>query len=409
MTLAALLVVMACAAPAAAQEHIVEIRVHGNHTTPDQDILTIAGLAVGETPTPERLAAAEAKLRDSHRFESVEVRKRYESISDLSQILIVLLVDEVPGVSKDNLTPGPLTRFKAVAMWLPILRFEDGYGFTYGARTAVVDRIGPRSRIAVPLTWGGERRAALEVERAFDRGPFSTIRGSAALDRRVNPHFDVPDSRREVGVQADRTLLPWLRAGADARIANVSFRGLDAFHRAAGVHAVVDTRLDPSFPRNEVLASVGWQRIAFETGSSPVLSTDLRGYVGVYRGMVLALRARTVRASSPLPPSEQTLLGGSETLRGYRAGYAAGDGIAATSAELRVPLTSPLDIGRFGVKAFVDHGTTWPAGVSLSTRHFEQGIGGGIYFGAAIVNGGIDVAQARDGSRRWHFGLGVTF
>ena len=409
MKLAALLVVMACAAPAAAQEHIVEIRVHGNHTTPDQDILNIAGLAVGETPTPERLAAAEAKLRDSHRFEAVEVRKRYESISDLSQILIVLLVDEVPGVSKDNLTPGPLTRFKAVAMWLPILRFEDGYGFTYGARTAVVDRIGPRSRIAVPLTWGGERRAALEVERAFDRGPFSTIRGSAALDRRVNPHFDVPDSRREVGVQADRTLLPWLRAGADARIANVSFRGLDAFHRAAGVHAVVDTRLDPSFPRNEVLASVGWQRIAFETGSSPVLSTDLRGYVGVYRGMVLALRARTVRASSPLPPSEQTLLGGSETLRGYRAGYAAGDGIAATSAELRVPLTSPLDIGRFGVKAFVDHGTTWPSGVSLSTRHFEQGIGGGIYFGAAIVNGGIDVAQARDGSRRWHFGLGVSF
>ncbi|HEY3161330.1 MAG TPA: BamA/TamA family outer membrane protein [Vicinamibacterales bacterium] len=409
MRLAALLVVFACAAPAAAQEHIVEIRVHGNHATPDQDILTIAGLAVGETPTPERLAAAEAKLRDSHRFESVEVRKRYESISDLSQILIILLVDEVPGVSKDNLTPGPLTRFKAVAMWLPILRFEDGYGFTYGARTAFVDTLGPHSRISVPLTLGGERRAAVEVERTFDRGPFSTIRGSAALDRRVNPHFDVPDSRREVGVQADRTLLPWLRAGADARIANVSFRGLDAVHQAAGVHAVVDTRLDPSFPRNEVLASVGWQRIAFETGSSPVLSTDLRGYVGVYRGIVLALRARTVRASSPLPPSEQTLLGGSDTLRGYRAGYAAGDGIAATSAELRVPLTSPLDIGRFGVKAFVDHGTTWPAGVSLSTRHFEQGIGAGIYFGAAIVNGGIDVAQARDGSRRWHFGLGVTF
>jgi hypothetical protein len=61
------------------------------------------------------------------------------------------------------------------------------------------------------------------------------------------------------------------------------------------------------------------------------------------------------------------------------------------------------------MKVFVDHGTTWPAGVSLSTRHFEQGIGGGIYFGAALFNGGIDVAQARDGSRRWHFGLGVTF
>jgi len=29
-------------------EHIVEIRVHGNHTTPDQDILSIAALDVGQ-------------------------------------------------------------------------------------------------------------------------------------------------------------------------------------------------------------------------------------------------------------------------------------------------------------------------------------------------------------------------
>ena len=89
------------------QERITDIRVHGNHTTPDQDILNIAGLAVGETPTTERLAAAEAKLRDSHRFESVEVRKRYESISDLSQILIVLLVDEVPGAVSYTQSPSP--------------------------------------------------------------------------------------------------------------------------------------------------------------------------------------------------------------------------------------------------------------------------------------------------------------
>ena len=406
------LAVLALAAVASGQtpaEHIVEIRVHGNHTTPDADILSLAGLTVGDVPTPERLAAAETKLRDSHRFENIEVRKRYESISDLSQILVILLVDEVPGITKDDLTPNPFKRFKAIAMWLPILRFEDGYGFTYGARTAFVDTLGRHSRISVPLTLGAERRAAVELERTFDRGPFSIVRGAAALDRRVNPHFDLPDSRREVGVQADRTLLPWLRAGADARIANITFGGLEATHRAGGVHAIVDTRLDPSFPRNGLLASVAWGRIGFEGGSSPVLSTDLRGYIGVYRGAVLALRARTIRASSPLPPSEQTLLGGSDSLRGYRAGFAAGDGIAASSAELRVPFTSPLDVGRFGVKVFVDTGTAWPAGASLSKRHFEQGTGGGIYFGAAVFNAGVDVAWPRHGSPRWHFGLGVTF
>ena len=405
-------VVLALAAVASGQtpaEHIVEITVHGNHTTPDQDILNIAGLAVGDVPTAERLAAAETQLRDSHRFEAIEVRKRYQSIADPSQILIVLLVDEAPGVSKDNLTPGPVARFRAVAMWLSILRFEDGYGFTYGARTAFVDTMEPRSRISVPLTLGGERRAAVELERGFDHGPFSLVRGTAALDRRVNPHFDQPDSRREVAAQADRALLTWLRAGAVARVAHVSFGGFDALHRTAGVHAVVDTRFDPSFPRNGLLANVAWERIGFEGGSSPVLSTDLRGYIGLYHGAVIALRARTIRTSSPLPPSEQTLLGGSDSLRGYRAGYAAGDGVAASSAELRVPFTSPLDVGRFGVKVFVDNGTAWPAGAPLSKRHFEQGTGGGIYFGAAVFNAGVDVAWPRYGPARWHFGLGFTF
>ena len=388
---------------------IAAIQVHGNYTTPDADILAIAGLKVGDEATPERLAEAETKLRDSHRFASVEVRRRYQSIADPSRILVILLVDERPGVSKDVLIPGPARRLRAVTMWLPILRFEDGYGFTYGARTAFVDTLGSRSRISAPLTWGGERRAALEIERAFDRGPFSVIRGSVAVDRRVNPHFTVADSRREAAVQADRALAPWLRVGADARVADVTFGGFAARHDAAGVHVVFDARLDPSFPRNGVLASTSWERLAFEYGSAGRWMTDVRGYVGVYRGAVLALRARTVRADAPLPPSEQMLLGGSDSLRGYRAGYLAGDGIATTSAELRMPFTSPLNVGRFGVKLFADHGTTWPAGTSLSTRHFDQGAGGGIYFGAAVVNAGIDVAWPRHGSPRWHFGLGVTF
>ncbi|PYR76812.1 MAG: hypothetical protein DMF87_17405 [Acidobacteria bacterium] len=291
----------------------------------------------------------------------------------------------------------------------PVLRFEDGYGFTYGARAAVVSTLGSRSRISAPFTWGGERRAGVEVERAFDRGPLSIIRATAAIDRRVNPHFNVSDSRRDVGVQADRALAGWLRVGGDARVADVTFGGLPALHRTAGAHVVVDTRLDPSFPRNALLASASIERIAFEGGRASRWSTDLRGYLGLYRGSVLALRARTVRADTPLPPSEQTLLGGSDSLRGYRAGYLSADGIAATSAELRVPFTSPLTIGRFGMKLFADAATTWPAGTSLTTRHFDQGNGGGLYFGAALFTANVDIAFPRRGTARWHFGLGVSF
>ena len=125
--------------------------------------------------------------------------------------------------------------------------------------------------------------------------------------------------------------------------------------------------------------------------------------------LVLALRGAIVRAGAPLPASEQVLLGGSGTLRGYRAGHRAGDGLALVSAEARVPLTSPLSVGRFGVKAFVDAGTTWDAGTRLRDRRFERGIGGGVYFGATVVTANVDVAWPEAGKPRVHGALGVQF
>ena len=398
------------------QEAIAEIRVHGNHTTPEADIVSLARLAVGDPASEIVLRAAEQRLQDSGRFDAVEVRRRYRSISDPSEILVILLVDERAAVSPDNLIPGPLSRVKAAGMWLPILNARDGYGLTYGARISIVKPLGTGSRVSMPLTWGGERRAALEVERTFDRGPITTARGIVSAYRRVNPHFNQPDTRREARFQADRLLTRWLRAGADAHVAQVMFGDMENRQTAAGAHLVFDTRLDPSFPRNAVHATVGLERIAFRRpeglqrpGRVAVVDTDVRGYVGIGGSAVLALRAQTSRASAALPPSEQSLLGGTESLRGYRAGHRAGDGLAAVSAEARLPLTSPLNYGRFGVKAFVDAGTTWDAGARLADQRFDRGIGGGVYFGATAFTGGIDVAWPREGKPRVHVGFGVTF
>ncbi len=116
-------VILFAIAPSAVEgqtvEQIADIRVHGNHTTPDEDVLALAGLKIGDAATAERLAEAEARLRDSNRFEAVEVRRRYQSIADASQILVILLVDERPGVTSDVLIPGPARRLRAAAMWLP--------------------------------------------------------------------------------------------------------------------------------------------------------------------------------------------------------------------------------------------------------------------------------------------------
>lgn len=401
-------------------ETIAEIRVHGNHTTPDADLLTIAGLSVGQEASDDRLRQAEQKLRQSRRFEGAEVLRRYRSIADPSDILVIVVIDEHPAVDDHDLTPGPMKKLRAAGMWLPLLSHADGYGFTYGARTTFIDPIGPKTRLSIPLTWGGERRAAAELERRFESAPFDTIRGTVSANRRINPHFLASDRRFEAKVRGERVFTNWLRAGAGARLTDVSFGGVGDRTRAGGADVVFDTRLDPTFPRNAIYAATGVERMAFDvprqaqdglslSKAAARWTTDLRGYIGLGGSPVLALRGSMIRSSAVLPPFEQSLLGGSGTLRGYRTGHRADDNMATLSAELRYPLNSPLNAGRLGVKAFVDAGTTWASGERMKDQRFERGIGGGVYFGVGSLIMDLDIAWPENGNPRGHFGLGVSF
>jgi hemolysin activation/secretion protein len=96
-------------------------------------------------------------------------------------------------------------------------------------------------------------------------------------------------------------------------------------------------------------------------------------------------------------------------LRGFAAGTAAGDSVVATSAELIVPLTSPLSFGRVGVNAFVDAATAYDKGERLRDQEWKQGIGGGVWFSAAFVRLNVAVAHGRGSSTRVHVGANVSF
>jgi len=389
---------------------IGEIRVHGNYETPDADVLALSGLTPGAPATEERIAAAQKALERSGRFADVEVRKRFRSIDDPTDILVMIIVKEHPGVSDDDLTPGPFKRLRALQQWFPILDYTDGYGLTYGARTTFSGVAGRDTRLSIPLSWGGERRAAAELERTFDSGPLSVARGSLFVNRRVNPHYEQSDVRVGVRLGAEKALTPWLRAGADGRVERVHFGGVGGVrHSAIGAHVTFDTRIDPSFPRNAVFTQLGWERVAFASGSAGRTLLDARGFIGLFGSPVLALRAQAARADAALPPAEQPLLGGGSTVRGYRAGNRVGDSLAAVSAELRVPLTSPLNFGRFGVKAFVDAGTVWSAGQRLADQPWDRGIGGGVFFGASVLTLDIDLAWPERGNPRASVSLGVRF
>ena len=392
-------------------ERIMEIRVHGNHTTPDAEIIAISGLAVGQPFTDSTSADSEQRLRASDRFDDVAVQPRFLSIADPSQLLVMIVVDERAAVTVDDLTPGPVRRVRAAGMWMPILNYTDGYGWTYGARVAFIDPLGKQTRLSVPLTWGGERRAGVEFEQAFDHGPLSVARASASAARRINPHFGIEDERLELRLRGERALTSWLRAAGGGRSTRVTFGGQTDRHDAIAADVALDTRIDPSFPRNAVYASFGIEQLRFGQTTrryAERTATDLRGYVGVVRSTVLALRAYLQTSNTTLPASAKPLLGGGDMLRAYPGGALAGDNLAAVSAEIRVPVNSPLSVGRFGVKGFVDMGTTWNVGERLSNQAFERGVGGGVYFGGGPVIADMAVARSRQGRYRFHFGLGLN-
>ena len=77
---------------------------------------------------------------------------------------------------------------------------------------------------------------------------------------------------------------------------------------------------------------------------------------------MLVVRALREDADDPVPPYLKSMLGGTSNLRGFRTGTAVGDTLVASSIELRVPLTSPLSIGKVGVSAFVDAGAVHDKG-----------------------------------------------
>ena len=409
-----LLILFVGVAPAAfaqASPGIVgEVRVHGNHTTPDAHVLGIIGDVVGQPATDALIAEIAGRLEASGRFEEVEVRKRFRSIENPDDILLMVLVNEFPGVDDIDLTPPtPMKRFWSSGMFLPMLHYEDGYGFTYGARFSFVDRLGPRSRVSVPLSWGGERQARVQLERSFRSGPIDRIAGEAGIGRRENPSYEIGDTRTAVRARAESAVRRWLRLGAGGGVEDVAFGDADDLLKRFGVDVAVDTRVDPAFPRNAVHATVAWERLLFDAGRANRRTLDARGYVGLFAQVVLAVRALSVTADAPLPQFEHALLGGAANLRGFDTGFRADDNLAAGTVELRIPITSPLSIGRFGIKTFVDMGTAYPSGSKLEDQIFDQSFGGGAYLHLTILNLSLDVAKGKGGDTKFHFGMGVTF
>jgi outer membrane protein assembly factor BamA len=397
----------------AAPEVLAEVRVHGNYATPDAEVLRLAGLTIGQPIDAGAIEAATRRLKESGRFEEVEIRKRYRSLEPGSDVALVIVVREHPIPEKAMEGPAiarPFRRLWASQMVLPILSYTDGYGFTYGARLSFVDLVGRGSRISVPLSWGGTRRAAVEITRPLFAGPFDELSGGVSVSGRTNPFYELDENREDAWIGASRRLTDHLRAGGRFGVGHVRFGEIDEDVVGYGANATFDTRRDPVFPRNAVFASAGWERLQpSRSASVNRFEADVRGYRGLVGQSVLSVRVQYEGADGPQPLYARYLLGGASSLRGYRAGSFSGDNLLGATAELRVPLNSPMSFARIGVTLFADTGTVWDSGARLSDARFRTGGGAGVFLLASLFQVNLDVGFREGGGARMHFTTGLQF
>jgi hypothetical protein len=328
-------------------------------------------------------------------------------------VLLVIIVDEgrvVVRPMKDGQPARAVRRRGPPLMFLPLLGYPEGYGFTYGALISMPNVAGPRTRVSVPLTWGGERRAGVELEKRFDSRRLTRVVVGGTLLDRENPAYDASETRQQVSVRAEREIAAPLRLGVWSGFDHVSFSGDESRLVRLGVDGAIDTRVDPMLSRNAVYIRGALERLDIIDGGAPVRTlVDANGYIGGPGPITIAVRAYRDGANEPVPPYLKVLLGRDSTLRGVPAGVAAADTTAAGTVEVRLPVSSPLNIAKLGVRAFVDAATVYDAGEHLTDQHFDRSIGGGVWVTFTVIRLALDVARDSRGTTRVQLNSGLLF
>ena len=189
-------------------------------------------------------------------------------------------------------------------MFLPIVNYDDGYGFTYGGRVSTIGLLGARRAALGAADLGRHApRGARGRAHVQASGPLTRVESSFGIWQRENPRFEIDDQRVEWTARAERSFARLVRAGVDTSHSTVEFGQLDDRLWTIGANVALDTRGDPAFPRNAVMLGAGWTGLHVRRLDDPIdrYTTDARGYLGADRPG-RARRARAVLHGGPRAP-----------------------------------------------------------------------------------------------------------
>lgn len=228
--------------------------------------------------------------------------------------------------------------------------------------------------------------------------------GNLVVGRPVSDHTTV-----YVGVRSDDVSISGLSESEQFLLAGAAF--LPRKVRSLTLTSVTDTRDNLYNPRGGAYYQLSTEFAGVFGGAHfNKYATDMRRYLRMGGRNVLALRLLTGVTTGEAPYLEQFLIGGSDSLRGYRVDRFAGSHMAILNTEFRFPLSGNLT----GV-TFVDMGDAW-GGVIASDPFFRGdksftshvGYGVGVRVLTALGPLRLDLGFSKEGAET-HFGFSHMF